>query len=72
MKVILLNGSPHANGNTAAALKEMETIFTAEGIETETIQVGQLQVRGCTGCASCYRISHSSITKNQRKEIDPR
>ena len=56
MKVILLNGSPHANGNTATALKEMETIFTAEGIETETIQVGHLQVRGCTGCASCYRI----------------
>ena len=56
MKVILLNGSPHANGNTAAALKEMEAIFAAEGIETETIQVGHLQVRGCTGCASCYRI----------------
>ena len=55
MKVILLNGSPHANGNTAAALQEMETIFAAEGIKTETIQVGHLQVRGCTGCASCFR-----------------
>ena len=55
MKVLILNGSPHANGNTAAALQEMETIFAAEGIETELVQIGSREIRGCTGCGTCYR-----------------
>ncbi|MER1993578.1 MAG: NAD(P)H-dependent oxidoreductase, partial [Eubacteriales bacterium] len=38
-KVLLLNGSPHANGCTAAALKEMIRVFEAEGVETELIHV---------------------------------
>jgi len=37
MKVLILNGSPRPNGNTAIALKEMENVFAAEGIEYETI-----------------------------------
>ena len=35
MKVLLLNGSPKANGNTAYALSQMAEVFTAEGVETE-------------------------------------
>lgn len=35
MKILLLNGSPRPNGNTAAALDEMEAVFAAEGLETE-------------------------------------
>ena len=42
MKVLLLNGSPKANGNTAAALAEMVNIFEEEGIEAEVVQVGHL------------------------------
>ena len=53
MKVLLINGSPKANGNTAIALREMEKIFTAEGIETETVHVGSQAVRGCIGCGRC-------------------
>ena len=56
MKVLILNGSPKANGNTAMALEEMAAVFAAEDIETETVQVGHLTVHGCTGCASCYKI----------------
>ncbi len=55
MKVIILNGSPRKNGNTALALAEMEKIFAAEGIETETIQVGAMEVRGCVACGSCKK-----------------
>ena len=47
MKVLLLNGSPKANGNTALALKEMETIFLQEGVEVETVQVGDNRTRDC-------------------------
>ena len=55
MKVLILNGSPRPGGNTTLALKEMEAVFAAEGIEVENIQVGQLDIRGCIGCGSCYR-----------------
>lgn len=56
MKVLILNGSPHPNGNTAAALQEMEKIFEAEGITVETIQIGNQVIRGCVGCGTCYKI----------------
>lgn len=55
MKVLLLNGSPRVNGNTAAALAEMETVFTQEGIETETVQIGTWPIRGCTACRYCHK-----------------
>lgn len=55
MKVLLLNGSPKANGNTAAALAEMEKVFAQEGIDTETVQVGSQAIRGCIACGSCYK-----------------
>ena len=53
MKILLINGSPRANGNTAIALHEMETVFAAEGIETEYIQVGNKPIRGCMACGAC-------------------
>ncbi len=54
MKVLLLNGSPKANGNTALALEEMVKVFTEEGIEAEVIQVGNKDIRGCLACGGCY------------------
>ncbi len=53
MKVLMLNGSPRQGGNTAAALKEMEKIFLEEGLETETLQIGGKDIRGCMACGSC-------------------
>ena len=55
MKVLMINGSPRAKGNTAAALQEMEKIFAAEGIACETILVGNQPVRGCVACGGCYQ-----------------
>ncbi len=55
MKVLLINGSPKQNGNTAYALSQMAEVFAAEGVETETIQVGSREIRGCIGCGSCYK-----------------
>lgn len=52
-KVLLLNGSPKANGCTAAALQEMIRVFEAEGIETELIHVGNKDIRGCIACGTC-------------------
>lgn len=53
MKVLMLNGSPRRNGNTSIALGEMEKIFVREGIETETIHLGNKDIRGCIACLSC-------------------
>lgn len=53
MKVLMINGSPHAQGNTYIALAEMQKIFTENGIETEIIHVGNKDVRGCIACNSC-------------------
>lgn len=55
MKVLIINGSPRPNGNTAIALSEMEKVFAAEGIETETVQIGNKDIRGCVACGFCHK-----------------
>lgn len=52
-KVLLLNGSPHVHGCTATALEEMIKVFEEEDVETELIQVGIKDIRGCVACGSC-------------------
>ena len=52
-KILLLNGSPKAHGCTAAALSEMMNVFAEEGVETELIQVGSKNIRGCVACGFC-------------------
>lgn len=53
MKVLIINGSPRKNGNTAIAVREMEQVFQQEGVEVETVQVGNQDVRGCIACGTC-------------------
>ena len=55
MKVLILNGSPRLNGCTARALEEVSKTLNGEGIETETIVVGNKDVRGCIACNSCAK-----------------
>ena len=55
MKVIGINGSPRAEGNTALALREMAKELQTAGIEMEIIQVGNKPVRGCLACGTCAR-----------------
>ena len=56
MKVLIINGSPRVNGNTAIAVNEMAGIFHAEGVETDIVQVGNKDVRGCIACGQCAGI----------------
>ena len=55
MKVLILNGSPRVNGCTARALEEVSKTLNEEGIETETINVGNKDIRGCIACNSCSK-----------------
>ncbi|WP_405344485.1 flavodoxin family protein [Ruminococcus sp.] len=55
MKVLMINGSPRVGGNTAIALKEMEKAFVKNGIEVETVQIGNKAIRGCIACGTCAK-----------------
>ena len=55
LKVLMLNGSPHANGNTAVALREMEKVFKENDVAFETVLVGDKAVRGCAACNGCRK-----------------
>ncbi len=53
LNVLIINGSPRLNGNTSVAVREMEDVFHKEKIETETVQIGMKDVRGCIACGTC-------------------
>ena len=55
-KVILLNGSPHKDGTTYRALKEVAETLEREGVLAEIIHVGHLTVKGCSGCYACGKL----------------
>ncbi len=55
MKVLMINGSPHAKGNTAIALEEMRKVFEAEGVETELLHIGNKDIRSCIACGTCFK-----------------
>lgn len=55
MKILVVNGSPHAEGCTYTALCEVAAALEAEGIETEMFQVGNKPVSGCLGCGACIK-----------------
>ena len=70
-KVLLLNGSPHPHGCTAAALAEMIAVFSSEGIETELVQVGSREIRGCISCGRCEELGHC-VFNDLVNEIAPK
>jgi len=55
MKVLLVNGSPHAQGCTYTALREVAAALEKQGIETELFQVGTKPISGCLGCGACIK-----------------
>ena len=56
MKVLILNGSPKADGNTSVAIRELKNTFAEEGIDTEIMQIGGSVIRGCTACNACAKL----------------
>ena len=53
MRVLLLNGSPHTEGNTSIALAEVANTLREEGIDTVTVHLGTQPTRGCIACGAC-------------------
>ena len=65
MKVLLVNGSPHENGTTARALKEVTGVFESEGVEFNTINVGTVPMRGCMSCGYCRKSGEGCVLKDE-------
>lgn len=55
MKVLLINGSPRAQGCTYTALREVALALEKEQIETEIFHVGSKPIRGCAACGGCFK-----------------
>lgn len=71
MKVLLINGSPRPNGNTSIALEEMVHVFEEKGVNTETIQIGGKDIRGCIACEGCYH-THKCAFNDIVNEVAPK
>ncbi|MCR5369220.1 MAG: flavodoxin family protein [Clostridium sp.] len=71
-KILLLNGSPHADGCTVAALEEMIRIFKEEGVETELIHVGNKAIRGCVACGYCETNGKCVFNDDLVNEVAPK
>ena len=61
MKVLIINGSPRREGNTTLAIQEMVKVFDKNGIETEIVRVGGLEICGCKACGSCFKTGKCAI-----------
>ena len=71
MNVIILNGSPKAEGNTAIAINEVVRIFDEEGVQSEVIHVGKEAIRGCVSCNTCVKTG-KCVFDDIVNEIAPR
>ena len=60
MKVLLINGSPHKEGCTYTALKEISKTLKEEGIDSEIYQINT-NVEACRACYACRKIGHCVI-----------
>lgn len=56
MKVLIVNGSPHRDGNVSVAIRELKKVFAAEGVEVENVELGIKRVPGCLGCYTCKKL----------------
>ena len=56
MKVLIVNGSPHRDGNVSVAIAELKKVFADEGIEVENVEIGIKRVSGCLGCYTCGKL----------------
>lgn len=69
-RVLLINGSPHKDGCTARALREIAATLHADGIETELVHVGNAAVRGCMSCGACDTLGRC-VYEDKVNEVAP-
>lgn len=72
-KVLLVNGSPHRNGNTFTALSEVAKALEENGVEAEIVHIGNRPVQGCIGCYKCKEkgicVFHDEVYMSLRNKL---
>ena len=71
MKVLLINGSPHANGCTFTALSIVAEELQKNGIETEIVHIGNKDIRGCIACGKCAELGRC-VFNDMVNEVAPK
>src|SRR3989304_9390173 len=66
MKVVAFNGSPRKKGNTYHAIQTVFKELKKEGIETELIQLGGAQIKGCKACFVCFKKKDKRCVQNDK------
>lgn len=69
MKVLLINGSPHAHGCTYTALSVVADELNKADVETEIVHVGHKDIRGCIGCGKCRELDKCVFDKDMVNEV---
>lgn len=69
MKVLLINGSPHKEGCTYTALKEVAGALEKNDIETQLYQIGTKPVYGCTACEKCFELKRCVLNDDAYNEL---
>ena len=69
MKVLLLNGSPHAKGCTFTALDIVAKELEQSGVEAEIVHVGHKDIRGCIGCYKCAELNRCVFDNDMVNEL---
>lgn len=72
MKVLIINGSPRNGGNTSIAIDEMVKVFDAEGVESDVVQIGAMDIRGCVACNYCFKNGKCAIDDIVNNELAPK
>ncbi len=70
MKVLLINGSPHKEGSTYTALREMADSIEEKGVETEIFHIGTKPISGCLACGQCAKLGQCVLGDVVNKAVD--
>ena len=70
LKVLAINGSPHADGGTFQAINIVAKELEKFNIETEIFQIGNKVIQGCRGCGTCKKGSTNGLCVFNNDEVN--
>ena len=71
MKILILNGSPTPNGNTAALAGAFKEGAESKGHDVTILNVARKKVNGCMACNYCHGHNGQCVQKDDMQEIYP-
>jgi multimeric flavodoxin WrbA len=60
-KVLLISGSPKAEGNTAQLMNECARVIREQGVEAEVVSFSEMKIESCTACGKCSETGECSL-----------